>query len=90
MSRRFHNGSKWIRPNTRRRIYERDGNACVHCGRTEDLTLDHIRSRSRGGTNKPTNLVTACRICNTMRGAEDLPRADHERLKMLARERLPD
>lgn len=86
---RHHNGSKWIWPRTRQRIYARDGRACVHCGSTEDLTLDHIRPVSRGGSHRPTNLVTACRVCNTLRGADTLPPADAKRLKLLAKEPLP-
>jgi len=46
------NGSKWIRPEKRRRIYCRDRHRCVWC--TKDLsrsskvrrTLDHVRPRS--------------------------------------------
>jgi len=82
-------GSKWIWPATRKRIYARDGHACVHCGEREDLTLDHITPRSRGGSNKPTNLVTACRRCNTARGPSEYPPADKARLKLLAMEKLP-
>ncbi len=28
-------------------------------------TIDHVLPRSRGGTDDPENLVTACRPCNT-------------------------
>jgi hypothetical protein len=30
-----------------------------------DLTIDHLIPRSQGGTNKPSNLATACRSCNS-------------------------
>jgi len=89
MSRAHHNGSKWIWPATRRKIYERDGWACVHCGNDRELTLDHITPASRGGSHRPTNLVTACRNCNTARGARELPPADRARLRLLARHPLP-
>ena len=65
-------GTHWCRPTTRLAIYLRDGMACAYCGATvEDgtlLTLDHLMPDSRGGSNAPTNLVTACRRCNCARG----------------------
>lgn len=65
------NGSKWCRQSTRLAIYLRDGCACVWCGRAvEDgaaLCLDHLTPYSRGGSNDPRNLVTACKRCNDTR-----------------------
>jgi len=62
-------GGKWIRPNKRARIYLRDSSTCVYCGcpkhLTPRLTLDHVKARSKGGTNAHTNLVTACLSCNS-------------------------
>jgi hypothetical protein len=48
-------------------ILKRDGYRCVYCGATAPtrLEIDHITAVSRGGTNAPTNLVTACRACNS-------------------------
>ena len=64
-------GSKWITRERRLAIYLRDGLACVYCGATvEDgatLSLDHLTPHSHGGTNVSSNLVTACRICNSAR-----------------------
>lgn len=57
-----------IKANRRRMVYERDGGCCVTCGTTEDLTLDHIVPRSKGGTNAVDNLQTMCRSCNTEKG----------------------
>jgi hypothetical protein len=53
----------------RERIYDRDGWACVFCGTSESLTLDHIVPRSRGGTDRLDNLQTACRRCNGLKAA---------------------
>lgn len=65
-------GMKWITHKRRLAIYLRDGLACAYCGATvEDgaqLTLDHGRPRDHGGSNKETNLVTACARCNSVRG----------------------
>jgi len=64
-------GMNWCRQTTRLAIYLRDGLACVYCGEgIEDgiqLTLDHIRPASKGGSNKPENLATCCHKCNCSR-----------------------
>lgn len=51
------------------RIYTRDGYACVECGSTDDLTLDHIHPWSLGGADTEDNLRTLCRPCNSRKGA---------------------
>ena len=56
---------------TRDEIFARDGYRCVYCGRVqppEELTLDHVQARSRGGDRSGGNLVTACRACNLRKG----------------------
>lgn len=62
----------WIRPEKRLAIYLRDGLACCYCGASvEDgtqLTLDHLKPHSKGGSNHATNLVTCCQRCNSSRG----------------------
>lgn len=48
-------------------VLERDGYRCVYCGRSSRetaLEIDHVRPRARGGSDHPTNLVTACVACN--------------------------
>jgi len=56
---------------TRHNVFERDNNTCQYCGRVfapQDLTLDHITPRSRGGDSAWENLVTCCRSCNNRKG----------------------
>ena len=56
----------------RLRIYMRDKFRCQYCGEKKnvnELTLDHILPRSRGGDNSPVNVVTACVPCNTRKGS---------------------
>lgn len=53
----------------RHAIYERDEYACVDCGATDDLTLDHIFPWSLGGSDDYDNLRTLCRPCNSRKGA---------------------
>jgi 5-methylcytosine-specific restriction endonuclease McrA len=52
---------------TRKNLYLRDGNVCQYCGnkfRGEELTLDHIIPKSRGGKQAWENLATCCAPCN--------------------------
>ena len=47
----------------------RDGHSCQYCGYVgNDLTLDHVVPRSRGGGDTWENLVTACVRCNVQKG----------------------
>ena len=55
-----------------RQIKARDGHACVYCRATAEtsgahLHLDHLTPRSQGGADVASNLVTACRSCNSAR-----------------------
>lgn len=69
-------GSKWITPVKRLAIYIRDGLSCAYCGKgVEDevsLTLDHLKPRIRGGSNKAHNLITSCFNCNSSRNTKNL------------------
>lgn len=50
-------------------VVARHGCACVYCGLSVDMTLDHVIPRSRGGSDSVDNLVPACRSCNSSKGA---------------------
>jgi 5-methylcytosine-specific restriction endonuclease McrA len=39
----------------------------------DQLTLDHLRPSSKGGSNNPENLRLACRKCNSSRGNSLFP-----------------
>lgn len=51
-------------------VYERDRWRCLHCGTTENLSLDHIWPYSKGGPDTYENLQTLCRPCNSKKGAK--------------------
>ncbi len=67
--------SKYIRrtipPLNNRELFFRDGNLCMYCGKEYPdflLTRDHVKPVSRGGRDRWSNVVTACRNCNTRKG----------------------
>ena len=60
---------------TRHNIFERDKNTCQYCGKVfdrNDLILDHVVPRDRGGPTSWENIVCSCIACNT-RKANRLP-----------------
>lgn len=52
----------------RRFVLARD-KACLLCGATQRLTVDHVRPLSMGGSDAPRNLRTLCRSCHETRHA---------------------
>ena len=71
--------SSWITKERRLAIYIRDEFTCCYCGtslKNADpnlVTLDHLVPRNPlvahgNGGNENTNLVTACKSCNSSRG----------------------
>lgn len=93
------NGSKWIRGDKRLAIYLRDGFVCAYCGRdlhgapAAEVTLDHLDAKHAAGHHAATNLMTACRSCNSSR--QDQPWRQYatggavERIVRLRRRALP-
>ncbi len=61
---------------TRANIYARDKNTCQYCSGVfpkNELTLDHVVPRVRGGTSCWKNVVCCCVLCNKKKGGK-LPR----------------
>lgn len=49
----------------RKNVFRRDDHTCQYCGvKGNDLTLDHVVPRSRGGATNWKNVVACCRRCN--------------------------
>lgn len=66
----------------RAEIFARDAWCCVYCGLEyppDQLSVDHVQPVMRGGDRSGGNVVTACRTCNTAKGAQRLANylADH-------------
>lgn len=53
---------------TRKNIFLRDNYTCQYCGRTGNLTIDHVIPKSRGGDDMWENVVTCCVRCNNKKG----------------------
>jgi len=48
----------------RKKIKEAWDNKCAYCGSDKELTIDHIKPRSKGGADVTKNVVCACHDCN--------------------------
>ncbi|MCC5024226.1 MAG: HNH endonuclease [Candidatus Synoicihabitans palmerolidicus] len=67
---------------TRSNVFQRDKDTCQYCGRIfdrEDLNLDHVIPRDRGGRTTWENIVCSCIKCNS-RKANRLPHQANMRL----------
>lgn len=74
---------------SRREIFMRDEYTCQYCGaKSNDLTLDHVMPKHRGGAHTWDNLVSACRSCNHRKGAKTVAEA-RMRLTKLPRRPQP-
>jgi hypothetical protein len=60
--------SSEARKKWRQSIKEQWNHQCAYCGSDENLTLDHITPRSKGGSDRVTNVLCACKECNTSKG----------------------
>ncbi len=52
-----------------RRVGERDGFSCRHCGAGRNLTVDHVVAVVNGGSDEDENFQILCAPCNSRKGA---------------------
>lgn len=52
------------------------GSACLACGATESLTVDHVVPLSVGGNNTIVNLQPLCRTCNRAKSTSTIDYRD--------------
>ena len=74
-------------------ILKRDKFTCCYCGRKAPdvvLHVDHLVPVSKGGTNDPLNLITACADCNGGKSDRELSNADLIEKRRLQAESLQD
>ncbi len=54
-------------------LLEKWGRKCVYCNAENvPLETEHIVPKSKGGTNRVSNLTIACRKCNQAKGSQDI------------------
>lgn len=69
---------------------------CAYCAKADydnpglRFEVDHVIPRSRGGTNKVSNLVYACEPCNKSKGNMSAAEFGHPEVSKLARASLKD
>ena len=64
---------KAVSPHARRQLYEVQQGRCNGCGndyQPKDLTLDHIKPGSKGGSNETDNLQLLCHNCQQHQGQQ--------------------
>ena len=49
-------------------IKDKWNNECAYCGYKENLTIDHVVPRSKGGGDFATNVICSCKSCNNAKG----------------------
>lgn len=53
-------------------VLKEQGNKCLCCGTTNDLTHDHIVPVKNGGANTKENAQVLCRSCNSTKGTKTI------------------
>ncbi|MHA2500732.1 MAG: RNA-guided endonuclease IscB, partial [Candidatus Hodarchaeales archaeon] len=65
------------------------GRKCAYCGKTNiPLEIEHIIPKSRGGSNRVTNLTLSCRKCNQNKGNQTAQEFGHPRIHAKAKTSL--
>jgi 5-methylcytosine-specific restriction endonuclease McrA len=48
------------------------GNCCAYCGNSGKISIDHVMPLSKGGLDEHSNIVPACKTCNSSKNAKDV------------------
>ena len=46
--------------------------ACAYCGSDKQATIDHVMPLSNGGLDEYTNIVPACKTCNSSKNSKEV------------------
>lgn len=66
-------------------LLEKWGRECAYCGvKDKPLQVEHIIPKSKGGTNRPSNLTLACECCNQAKGNRSVEEFLNRKPKVLA------
>jgi HNH endonuclease len=67
------------------------GRKCAYCSETDlPLQIEHIIPRSRGGSNRVSNLTLACEGCNQLKGKQTAAEFGFPEIEQQAKEPLKD
>jgi 5-methylcytosine-specific restriction endonuclease McrA len=72
-------------------LLEKWGRKCAYCGAKDTpLEVEHIVPRSRGGSNRVSNLTLACVPCNQHKGPQTAAEFGHPKIQAQAQRPLKD
>ena len=72
-------------------LLEKWGRKCAYCGKTGvPLQTEHIVPKSRGGSNRVSNLTLACDSCNKKKGTMTADEFGHKKIQKKSRIPLKD
>jgi len=70
-------------------LLEKWGRKCAYCGKKDvPLEIEHIVPRSRGGSDRVSNLTISCRECNQTKGNQTAEEFGHPRIQAKAKKTL--
>jgi hypothetical protein len=76
---------------TRQYLLEKWGRKCAYCGKKDiPLQIEHINPRSKGGSDRVTNLTLACEPCNQKKGTKTAAEFGHPKVEQQAKVPLKD
>jgi 5-methylcytosine-specific restriction endonuclease McrA len=72
-------------------VLEKWGRRCAYCSATGvPLQIEHVRPKSRGGTDRVSNLTLACERCNQKKGTRTAAEFGHPEVEAQAKRPLRD
>jgi 5-methylcytosine-specific restriction endonuclease McrA len=72
-------------------LLEKWGRKCAYCGKTNlPLEIEHLIPRSRGGSDRMSNLTLACHACNQGKGNQTAAEFGYPALQQQAKQPLKD
>jgi len=72
-------------------LLEKWGRKCAYCGvDNTPLEIEHITPKSRGGSNRVSNLTVACYDCNQRKGSQTAVEFGHPNIQQQAKKPLKD
>jgi hypothetical protein len=72
-------------------LLEKWGRTCAYCGvQNVPFEVEHIVPKSRGGSNRVSNLTLSCHACNERKGSQTAAEFGYPKVQVRARQPLQD